>query len=140
MAMQPKSIVFLAAALVVGFALGLFVDARVLRIRRDRRVATLRTSPSPFTTRIENAVHPHSGGQRDSLDVVLNRLLVDNTTALQATIQRNRAHTDSLRVVLSPMLDSAQRTRLDSVLKVTNRGVTMRGMVRDGPPRTPPSR
>ncbi len=131
MPVQPKSIVLIGATLVVGFALGLFVDARVLRARRDRRPQA-DGRVSPFASRVEAAIQPHSDAQRDSIDGAVQKVATDNAATMSAAIRQTRARTDSLRVVLAPMLDSAQRVRLDSVLSTTGRGGIVRGFVRGG--------
>jgi hypothetical protein len=137
MALQPKSIALFAATFVVAFALGLFVDARLIRGRRDRR-QQMDGRVSPFVARIENAVRPHSNAQRDSLDVALQKVASDNAATMSAAMRQTRAHTDSLRVVLAPMLDSAQRMRLDSSLIDMQTGVFGRARPRRAAPLSPP--
>jgi hypothetical protein len=128
MAMQPKSVILPVATLVVGFALGLFVDARLIRLRRrppiDRRT-------SPLATLIDYSIKPHSEAQRDSIDAVVQRFSSDNAATMSAAVKQTRAHTDSLRIVLAPILDSVQRVQLDSVLKTAARPAIARGFVRD---------
>ena len=134
MAVQPKTAILLGATLTVGFALGLFVDARLLRARREGRRPPVDRRASGFAIRIEDAVQPRSAAQRDSIDVVLQRVLSDNNAVMSTAVNQTRAHTDSLRFVLAPLLDSAQRVRLDSALAHAGRGASTRGYFRFGPP------
>jgi hypothetical protein len=138
MAVQPKSFVLFAATFIVAFALGLFVDARLIRGRRERRPPVDRRFTS-MATLVDSAIKPRSDAQRDSVDIVVQRFTSDNTATMSTARRQTRAHTDSLRVVLAPMLDSAQRVRLDSVLASTQARDLGRPRPRDAAP-PPPSR
>jgi hypothetical protein len=105
-----KSLVLLAATLVVGFALGLFADATLVRNRRESLREIQR--PPGFVAHMEDVIQPHSDAQRDSIRAVLERQAARNDTIMRASREHLRAELDSMGVTLSPMLDAAQRDRL----------------------------
>jgi len=110
MTTQFKSLVLLAATLVVGFALGLFADASLVRGRRDR-IGALRRPPG-FVAHMENVIQPHSDAQRDSIRPVLEHAAQQNSAIVHDANDRLRVALDSMRAALAPMLDQAQRDRL----------------------------
>jgi len=114
MTANSKSLALLAATLVVGFALGLFADATLVRGRRDR-IGQLRRPPG-FVEHMEQVIQPHSDAQRDSIAPVLNRVAEQNALAVRDANTRLRAVLDSMRTSLAPMLDAAQRDRLAAEL------------------------
>ena len=105
-----KSVVLLAATLVVGFALGLFVDATLVRGRR----AQLRDLQRPpgFVAHMESVIQPHSDAQRDSIRPILARQAQRNDQIMRTTRDQLRGELDSMRTSLAPMLDASQRDRL----------------------------
>lgn len=105
-----KSLVLLSGTLIVGFALGLFADATLVRARRGR-LGELRRPPG-FVAHLESVIQPHSDEQRDSIATVLERAAHQNQQALRETDARLRSVLDSMRVAIDPMLDAAQRDRL----------------------------
>jgi hypothetical protein len=130
-----KSVVLLAATLIVGFALGLFADATLVRGRRDR-IGQIRRPPG-FVAHMEQVIQPHSDAQRDSIQTILEHVAEQNAQAVQAADLQLRAILDSMRTALAPMLDDAQRNRLAAELdRMPNRfrpgGRGGRG--RGGPP------
>jgi hypothetical protein len=110
MTTQFKSLVLLAATLVVGFALGLFADASLVRGRRDR-IGALRRPPG-FVAHLEDVIQPHSDAQRDSIRPVLEHIAQQNGAIVREANDRLRVALDSMRAALAPMLDQAQRDRL----------------------------
>jgi uncharacterized membrane protein len=110
MTTQFKSLVLLAATLVVGFALGLFADASLVRGRRDQ-IDRLRRQPG-FVAHMEDVIQPHSDAQRDSIRPVLDRVAQQNGMIMRDANDHLRAGLDSMRSALAPMLDQAQRDRL----------------------------
>jgi uncharacterized membrane protein len=102
--------VLLAATLVVGFALGLFADASLVRGRRDR-IGALRRPPG-FVAHLEDVIQPHSDAQRDSIRPVLEHIAQQNGAIVREANDRLRVALDSMRAALTPMLDQAQRDRL----------------------------
>lgn len=105
-----KSLILLAATLVVGFALGLFTDATLVRSRRESLREIQR--PTGFVAHMEEIIQPHSDAQRDSIRAILERQAARNDTIMRATREHLRAELDSMSVSLSPMLDADQRERL----------------------------
>ncbi len=106
-----KSMVLLAVTLVVGFALGLFADATLVRNRRDQLREIRR--PLGFVDHMMDAVIvPHSSAQRDSIKPIVERTAQANAQISRDANARLRADLDSMRVTLAPMLDASQRDRL----------------------------
>lgn len=105
-----KSLILLAATLVVGFALGLFADATLVRNRRESLRDIQR--PTGFVAHMEEVIQPHSDAQRDSIRTILQRQAARNDTIMRATREHLRTELDSMSVSLSPMLDADQRERL----------------------------
>jgi hypothetical protein len=140
MPLQQKSMVLLVGTLAVGFALGLFADSTLTRVRRERRSRrpVSDRQPSSLSDRIADAIQPHSAAQLDSLRPLIQRVSDENAAMLAGTTARMRAHSDSLRVALAPLLDSAQRVRLDEELdRIAARGVVARGPAEAAPPHVP---
>jgi len=107
---QIKSLVLLAATLVVGFALGLFADATLVRGRRDR-IGEIRRPPG-FVAHMEDVIEPHSDAQRDSIRPILENTARQNGEVIRSANDRLKGTLDSMRLALAPMLDQAQRDRL----------------------------
>ncbi len=107
---QFKSVVLLAATLVVGFALGLFADASLVRGRRDR-ITEIRRPPG-FVAHMESVIEPHSDAQRDSIRPILENAARQNGEVMRSANDRFKATLDSMRFSLNPMLDQGQRERL----------------------------
>ena len=105
-----KSLIMLAVTLVVGFALGLFADASLVRRRRDQ-IGDLRRPPG-FVAHMESVIQPHSDAQRDSIRPILEKVAQANQEAVRATNVHLRAVLDSMRATLAPMLDQSQKDRL----------------------------
>src|SRR5215831_8386554 len=105
-----KSLILLAATLVVGFALGLFADATLVRGRRER-ITELRRPPG-FVAHMESVIQPHSDGQRDSIRPTLENAARQNGEVMRRANDHVRANLDTMRASLTPMLDQPQRDRL----------------------------
>jgi hypothetical protein len=144
---NSKSLVLLAATLVVGFALGLFADATLVRGRRER-IGQIRRPPG-FVAHMEQVIQPHSDAQRDSIQPILEHVAQQNSQAVRDADVRLRAVLDSMRASLSPMLDAGQRERLATELdrmpnpfRAGGRGGRGRGgppvFIRGGDRRPPP--
>ncbi len=114
MTANSKSLILLAATLVVGFALGLFADATLVRTRRDR-IGQIRRPPG-FVDHLEQVIQPHNNAQRDSIRPVLQHVAEQNAQAVRDANLRLRAVLDSMRATLAPMLDAPQRDRLAAEL------------------------
>jgi uncharacterized membrane protein len=129
MSANIKSLVLLAATLVVGFSLGLFADATLVRGRRDR-IGQLQRPPG-FVAHMEDVIRPHSDAQRDSIRPVLQAQADRNDQIVRTSRQQLRAELDSMRTALSPMLDASQRDRL---AREVERGPGFGRGGRGGPP------
>lgn len=127
MSASMKSLVLLAFTLVVGFSLGLFADATLVRGRRDR-IAGMRR-PAGFVAHFEEVIQPHSGAQADSIRPVLEAMGHENDSVVRSVNVALKARMDSLRTRLGPMLDADQQKRLSDEL---NRLPAV-GMGRGGP-------
>lgn len=143
MSNQIKSLILLAATLVVGFSLGLFADASLVRGRRDR-ITNLRRPPG-FVAHMESVIQPHSDAQRDSIRPILESAARQNGEVMRSANDRLKATLDTMRLSLSPMLDQAQRDRLSHEIDRMpplgpGGGPGGRGRGRAGPPpdRPPP--
>jgi hypothetical protein len=124
-----KSLILLAATLVVGFSLGLFADATLVRGRRERLDAIRR--PPGFVAHMESVIQPKTDAQRDSIHVILQAQANHNDQIMRASRDQLRAGLDSMRTKLAPMLDADQRDRL---AKEVERGPGPFGRGRGGPP------
>ena len=89
MSADIKSLILLAATLVVGFALGLFADATLVRGRRESLRDIQR--PPGFVAHMEDVIRPHSDAQRDSIRTILERQAARNDTIMRATRGHLRA-------------------------------------------------
>jgi hypothetical protein len=112
MTANTKSLILLASTLIVGFVLGLFADAMLVRARRDR-IADMRRPPG-LMAHLERVIEPRDSAQADTVRAVLRGIAAGNSEILRGANERLRAHMDSARVVLAPLLDDEQRARLDA--------------------------
>ena len=130
---QIKSLILLAATLVVGFALGLFADATLVRGRRDRLTEIRR--PPGFVAHMESVIEPHSDAQRDSIRPILESAARRNGEVMRSANDRLKAALDTMRLSLMPMLDQTQRDRLSREIdRMPPIGPGGRGRGRGGPP------
>jgi hypothetical protein len=139
MTTSTKSLILLAFTLMVGFSLGLFADATLVRGRRDR-IDRMRRPPG-LVEHLESVIQPHSSAQADSIRPVLQALADGNQRIVRETNDHIRARMDSLNTKLSPMLDSAQKGRLAAELQRMPQGFGRGGRGRRGggpPPGGPP--
>jgi hypothetical protein len=142
-----KSLVLLSFTLIVGFALGLFADATLVRGRRDRINRMGR--PPGLVEHLERVIQPHDSTQATAIRPILQHAVDNNEQVIRQTNERLRANMDSLRVTLEPSLDAAQKTRLEDELKRLPMGGPggrgrcglrgRRGGGPDRPPGAPPS-
>jgi hypothetical protein len=110
MTANAKSMILLAATLVVGFALGLFADASLVRGRRGA-IDRLRRPPG-FVEHMEAVIQPHSDAQRDSIRPALEHIGELNQQVFKDANAHMRAGLDSMQATLAPILDAKQRERL----------------------------
>jgi hypothetical protein len=114
---NSKSMILLAVTLVVGFALGLFADASLVR-RRFGAIDGIRRPPG-FVDHMVSVIQPHSDAQRDSIKPALQHIAEVNQQAFRDADKRMRASIDSMQTALAPILDAGQRDRLAAEI---NRG------------------
>ena len=137
-----KSLLLLTFTLVVGFALGLFADAMLVRSRRDRINRMGR--PPGMVAHLERVIQPRDSAQAAAIRPLLQRAVDGNEAIIREANAKLRTNMDSLRVTLSPSLDADQRTRLERELtrlpRVGVPGGRGRGGQRGrrGPPDGPP--
>src|ERR1700759_3168557 len=105
-----KSLILLSFTLVVGFALGLFADATLVRGRRDRINRMGR--PPGLVEHLERVIQPRDSAQAAVIRPILQRTVDNNQLVIRQTNERLRANMDSLRTTLEPTLDAGQRDRL----------------------------
>jgi hypothetical protein len=139
MSTQIKAMILLAVTLVVGFVLGLFADATLVRGRRQRMDDMRR--PPGLVAHLEEVIQPHSEAQADSIRPILEKLAQGNQVIMRGANEQLRARMDSAMGELKGILDEIQRQRLaDEVRRVPPLGPGGRG--RGGPGRggPPPDR
>lgn len=114
MTTTTKSLILLAFTLIVGFSLGLFADATLVRGRRDRINRMGR--PPGLVDHLTQVIQPHDSAQAAVIRPILQHTVDGNEQIIRQTNERLRANMDSLRVTLGPSLDAAQKTRLEQEL------------------------
>ncbi|MFC1525637.1 hypothetical protein ACFL6X_02380 [Candidatus Latescibacterota bacterium] len=134
MTTRTKSILVLAATLVIGMVIGALLFGAVQRQRFQLALRLAR--PGRMMASVEEVIRPVDEQQRQAVREVLEgfeaRMLRGRTEAAQ----RMRAEIDSLQTQLSPLLSKDQLTRLRQHL-IRHRGV----IGRPKPPgRAPPPR
>jgi hypothetical protein len=127
-----KSMALLATTLIVGFSLGLFADATLVRGRRER-IGQLQRPPG-FVAHMESVIAPHSPAQGDSIRAVLEKGAQRNQALLKESRDHLRAAMDSLQATLAPMLDADQRSRLAREIEHMPDQFRPGGRGRGGPP------
>ena len=123
MTVATKSALMLAITLALGVVLGLAGAGSLDRMRRDRLNGLGR--PQGFANHMEEVIHPRDGVQGDSLRPIIARAAERNRRAIRDANEYLRHSVDSMRAELAPLLDDAQRRRLDEAT---------RGLQAFGPP------
>ena len=137
MSTQIKSLILLAVTLIVGFTLGLFADATLVRGRRER-IDDMRRPPG-LVAHLEDVIQPHSQAQADSIRPILEKLAQGNQIIVRGANEQLRARMDSAMADLKGVLDEIQRQRLaDEARRIPPLGPGGRG--RGGPGRGGPGR
>jgi hypothetical protein len=138
-----KSLLLLTFTLVVGFALGLFADAMLVRSRRDRINRMGR--PPGMVAHLERVIQPRDSTQAAAIRPILQHAVDGNEAIIREANMKLRANMDSLRITLAPSLDADQRTRFERELtRLPRVGVPGPGRGRGGqrgrrgPPGGPP--
>jgi hypothetical protein len=119
MTSAAKSIILLVFTLAVGFALGLFADATLVRGRRDRINRMGR--PPGLVDHLEHVIQPRDSAQAAAIRPILQRTVDNNQLIIRQTNERLRAGMDSLRAALDSSLDADQRDRLARELRRMSR-------------------
>lgn len=114
MTTTAKSLILLAFTLIVGFALGLFADATLVRGRRDRINRMGR--PPGMVDHLTRVIQPRDSAQAAAIRPILQHTIDGNEQIIRQTNERLRTNMDSLKITLGPTLDSAQRLRLEQEL------------------------
>jgi hypothetical protein len=130
-----KSIVIIAASLVLGALLGAFADSAVHR----QRFARLRVlhEPGGFSSIVERQVRP-SPQQRESLGPILQRYEPRFGAMRQRHEGEMKALIDSLNIELTAVLTPQQMERLRRRGPPPGPGFGNGGRRHDGPPEFPP--
>lgn len=145
MTTAAKSLLLLSFTLLVGFALGLFADATLVRGRRDRIAGMGR--PPGLVDHLQQVIQPRDSVQAAAIRPVLQRTVDANQLIIRQTNERLRANMDSMRLALDSTLDAGQRDRLAGELRrmpqIRGPGEGGRGRGgqrgrRGGPPGGPP--
>jgi len=109
-----KSLLLLMFTLIVGFSLGLFADAMLVRSRRDRINRMGR--PPGMVAHLERVIQPRDSTQAAAIRPILQHAVDGNEQIIREANTKIRANMDSLRITLSPSLDENQRGRLEHEL------------------------
>ena len=131
MTTTTKSLVLLAFTLIVGFSLGLFADATLVRGRRDRINRMGR--PPGMVDHLTQVIQPRDSAQATAIRPIIQRAVDGNEQIIRQTNERLRANMDSLRVTLAPSLDADQKARLEQELTRMPRMGPGSGRGRGGP-------
>ena len=115
MTTTTKSLILLSFTLIVGFALGLFADATLVRSRRDRISGMGR--PPGLVDHLQQVIQPRDSAQAARIRPLLQRTVDNNQLIIRQTNERLRANMDSMRVALDSSLDAGQRDRLARELR-----------------------
>lgn len=132
MTTTTKSLVLLAFTLVVGFSLGLFADATLVRGRRDRINRMGR--PPGMVDHLTHVIQPRDSAQATAIRPIIQHTVDGNEQIIRQTNERLRANMDSLRLTLAPSLDADQKARLEQELtRMPRMGGPGSGRGRGGP-------
>jgi hypothetical protein len=110
--MDVKAAIMLLVTLLLGVALGA-LGVGALSRQRVEEVRQLRRPPG-FVAHMEEVIQPRDSAQRASIDPILAATAARNDSILHGTNEQLRAALDSMRARLAPLLDAAQRSRLDA--------------------------
>jgi uncharacterized membrane protein len=133
--MKPelKSSIILLGTLALGALLGMVLQGTVAR-ERTRKVAELRGPPG-FVAHLEAVIEPRDEAQRAAIRPILEATGAGNREIIGSANTELRAALDSMRTLLAPLLDEAQRRRLERMGQLPD---PFRPPPRDG--RGPPPR
>ena len=126
MTVRTKSVLMLAATLVLGMVLGALLFGSVQRHRFRHALSLAR--PQHFTTDLARVLQPRDDVQAKQIGAILDRLDTHMRNDRQQRAEVMQARLDSLEAHLSPILSEEQRARLHEHL------TQHKGAVRRPPP------
>ena len=135
--MDIKAAVMLLITLILGILLGA-LGAGALSRQRSEQVQQLRRPPG-FVAHMEEVIEPRDPAQRAKVEPILTFTAARNDTILQQANSQLHDALDAMRARLDPLLDAAQRDRLERATKLApplRAGGEGRGD--RGPPAGPP--
>ena len=113
---ETKSALILAATLALGVALGAVGSGALARGRTERMRELGR--PDGFAAHMEEIIRPRDEAQRAALRPALDATARRNGEIIRAAHVQLRAELDSMRARVAPLLDDAQRARLDDFARL----------------------
>ena len=111
-----RAALILIVTLLLGVALGALGSAALVR-HRNAEVRELRRPPG-FVAHMEEIIQPRDAAQREQIRAALEATAQANDTIIRGANDRLRAALDSMRARLAPLLDNAQRARLDDFARI----------------------
>ena len=108
---DTRAALLLIGTLLLGVLLGALGNAALIRHRNDE-VRELRRPPG-FVAHMEDIIQPRDNAQREQIRSALEATALANDTIIHSANEHLRAALDSMRARLAPLLDPAQRARLD---------------------------
>ena len=131
--LDVKAAVMLLITLLLGVALGALGVSALSRHRADE-VQQLRRPPG-FVAHMEEVIAPRDSVQRAKIKPILAATAARNEAILQQVNEQLHTALDSMRAQIDPLLDAAQRDRLERASKLAP-PIRAGGQGRDG--RGPP--
>ncbi len=130
---DTRAALVLIGTLVLGVLLGALGDAALVR-HRNAAVRELRRPPG-FVAHMEDIIQPRDAAQRAQIHAALEATALANDSIIRSANDHLRSALDSMRARLAPLLDAAQRARLDEFAQVKPDFAPPGGR---GPPGAPP--
>ncbi len=128
MRVETKSALILVGTLVLGLLLGV-VGAGALAGFQAGRLDRLRRPPG-FVAHMERVIRPRDAAQDEAIRSHLEETARQNERIIRGAHDQLRSALDEMRARLTPLLDAAQRERLDAIGRLDD----------SGPPPFPPPR
>lgn len=132
MKLETRSALILTATFAIGGLVGMVGQGLLMR-ERTRRVEDLRR-PAGFATELERVIGPRDDAQRQAIRPILEATGQRNDAIIRAAHADLKTQLDSMRARLDPMLDAAQRERLDHMGRLPNPFPPPGGAGRGPPP------
>lgn len=115
MTVGMKSALMLAVTLALGIVLGLAGAGSLDRMRRERLGGLGR--PQGFAHHMEEVIDPRDAAQAEQVRSIIARAAERNQRAIREANEFLRHSVDSMKTELQPLLDEAQRRRLDDATR-----------------------